>query len=189
MENQGIIVITKEAYLEAREGARRAMEMEQQGGMRVDRPIDYYNYTYEFTCPTCNGKTYLQAVDTKNGVGRFTCACKKEFEAKIKQGGRNEIEVSDGQGLIGTLNLNYYTQQTPAGMQMNTFVGMMGGAASPQMMMGMMMMQQMNQMGQQAQSTNGGSQPTQTLPAWTCPACKTEGLTGKFCMNCGAKRP
>ena len=29
----------------------------------------------------------------------------------------------------------------------------------------------------------------QTASGWTCPACGTSGNTGKFCNECGAKKP
>ena len=46
--------------------------------------------------------------------------------------------------------------------------------------------QSLFQMGQQTQ------QPQQAAPAaggWTCPSCGNSGITGKFCPECGTKKP
>ena len=62
--------------------------------------------------------------------------------------------------------------------------------------MGGMNAQNLFQMGQQPQYQQPAQQPVQqTAPAaapaggWDCPACGNKGITGKFCPECGAKKP
>ena len=41
----------------------------------------------------------------------------------------------------------------------------------------------------QAQAAQAQAQAAQTPAGWTCPDCGTVGNTGKFCAECGAKKP
>ena len=71
--------------------------------------------------------------------------------------------------------------------------GNMGGQAANMFQMGMQQQQMNQQMGQQptpppAGPAGGVAPAAPAAPAadaWTCPACGTQGITGKFCPECG----
>ena len=70
--------------------------------------------------------------------------------------------------------------------------GNMGGQAANLFQMGMQ--QQMNQQPGQGAMGGGFAPPAAGAAApdpnaWTCPACGTAGITGKFCPECGGKKP
>ena len=75
--------------------------------------------------------------------------------------------------------------------------GNMGGQAANMFQMGMQQQQMNQQMGQQptpppAGPAGGVAPAAPAAPAadaWTCPACGTQGITGKFCPECGGKKP
>ena len=76
--------------------------------------------------------------------------------------------------------------------------GNMGGQAANMFQVGMQQQQMNQQMGQQptpppAGPAGGGVAPAApdapAADAWTCPACGTAGITGKFCPECGGKKP
>ncbi len=85
------------------------------------------------------------------------------------------------------------------GMVGNMGMGMAGNLSQQQIQaQQMMQQQQMNQqMGQQptpppAGPAGGVAPAAPAAPAadaWTCPACGTQGITGKFCPECGGKKP
>ena len=85
------------------------------------------------------------------------------------------------------------------GMVGNMGMGMAGNLSKQQIQaQQMMQQQQMNQqMGQQptpppAGPAGGVAPAAPAAPAadaWTCPACGTQGITGKFCPECGGKKP
>ena len=67
-----------------------------------------------------------------------------------------------------------------------------------QQMQNQQLQQQMMQMQQQMQQMQNQQAAPQAAPApaaapaadgWTCPACGTAGITGKFCPECGGKKP
>ena len=78
------------------------------------------------------------------------------------------------------------------GMVGNMGMGMAGNLSAAQIqaqqMQQQMQQQQMQQMGQQPPAPPAGAAAPDPN-AWTCPACGTAGITGKFCPECGGKKP
>ena len=83
--------------------------------------------------------------------------------------------------------------RTAAGNQGGAMAGFMGmgmamnaGGMNPQNLYAMGAQQQQQQAAQQAQQQAAPAAPA--AGAWTCPQCGKQA-TGKFCMECGAKKP
>lgn len=86
--------------------------------------------------------------------------------------------------------------RTAAGNQGGAMAGFMGmgmamnaGGMNPQNLYAMGAQQQQQQAAQQAQQAQQQAAPAAPAAgAWTCPQCGKQA-TGKFCMECGAKKP
>ena len=76
------------------------------------------------------------------------------------------------------------------GMVGNMGMGMVGNLSAAQIQAQQMQQQmQQQQMSQQPTAPAAGAAPAPDPNAWTCPACGTAGITGKFCPECGGKKP
>ena len=76
------------------------------------------------------------------------------------------------------------------GMVGNMGMGMAGNLSAAQIQAQQMQQQmQQQQMSQQPPAPPAGAAPAPDPNAWTCPACGTAGITGKFCPECGGKKP
>ena len=75
------------------------------------------------------------------------------------------------------------------GMVGNLGMGMAGNLSQQQIQAQQMQQQMMQQQMGQQPAPPAGAAAAPAADAWTCPACGTAGITGKFCPECGGKKP
>ncbi len=126
-------------------------------------------------------------------MGVSSVKASDEDEAMLKEMQKNAAFMDPARAAAHLVGAQASAMQAAANNQ--------GGAAMAFMGMNMAQTaggvnaQALYQMGQQQAAQQAAAQQAATpkLPetagAWKCPACGTEGITGKFCPECGAKKP